>query len=61
MTVSTTLISSVLSVVLPGGGGGGGALSAVGMLPASVLTETSPVSTTAIKKRFIFEFLLKGV
>lgn len=52
----------MLDVALAGGGGGGGGrASPVGMLPppANVLTETSPVSTTANRKRFIFEFLLK--
>ncbi len=61
MTVSTTLVSKMLPVALAdGGGGGGGTASPVGMLPASVLTETSPVSTTANRKRFIVDFLLKG-
>ena len=62
MIVSTTLVSNMLDVALAGGGGGGGGrASPVGMLPppASVLTETSPVSTTANRKRFIVEFLLK--
>jgi len=60
MTVSTTLVSKMLPVALAdGGGGGGGIASPVGMLPASVLTETSAVSITAITKRFIFEFLLR--
>lgn len=56
MTVSTTVVSKTLPVALAGGGGGGGGgiASPVGMLPASVLTETSPVRTTAITKRFIF-------
>ena len=58
VTVSTTVISKLLPVALAGGGGGGIA-SPVGMLPPSVPTETIPVSTIAIRKRFIFEFLLK--
>ena len=56
--MSTTVVSKMPPVALAGGGGGGIA-SPVGMFPANVPTETSPVSTIAIRKRFIFEFLLK--
>ncbi len=57
MIVNTTLASNVFDVfgVLDVGGGGGDTKSPVGILPASVVTEISPVSVTAIAKRFIVE------
>jgi hypothetical protein len=57
MIVSTTLASNVLDVadVLDVGGGGCDTTSLVGMFPAKVLTDISPVRATAITKRFISE------
>ena len=53
MTASTTSVSNMVASG-GGGGGGGGTASPVGILPASVLTETNTVRTTANTNRFIF-------
>ena len=56
MTVTSTVLDvlAVLDVVVGAGGAGAGA-PLIGISPARVVTDTSPVRATAKTKRFIFE------